>query len=257
MSSYEVNATLTERIDFNAELSTFWFKPDDPTITSFEPGQYAELAFPELTTEKGKLIRRQYSIASAPSDDRGFEFYIVLVPEGALTPKLWELQVGGRVWINPKCKGKFTLDPVPDGKDLVMIATGTGLAPFLSMWRRYNQENRWRRFIVIHGARYECDLGYRAELEKLAGENESFFYIPTLTREESKDWQGHRGRVPTVLEDGHYEEIVGAPFCAEECHVFLCGNPQMIDDLEVSLAERGFRLHKKKDPGNLHIERYW
>ncbi|MCB0323230.1 MAG: ferredoxin--NADP reductase [Bdellovibrionales bacterium] len=264
MAEYQHNATIVAREDFNPELSAIRIQPDDAgTIYDFDPGQYAEVAIIEPPLDPSappaKLVRRQFSIASAKGDTRGLEFYIVLVRDGYLTPKLWKLGVGDRIWMNPKVKGKFTLDPVPPGKDLVMIATGTGLAPFLSMHRTYGQENPpWRRFTIIHGARYERDLGYRRELEDLAASDPHFFYISSLTREpEGSTWQGRRGRVGTILTDGTYEKVVGSAFVPDDCQVFLCGNPAMIDETQTLLESRGFQLHKKKEPGNIHIERYW
>lgn len=254
MSTLEPNATITQFELFNPELALFRIRIDGDQGLPFEPGQYAELALPgEIIGTK--VVRRQYSIGSPAQASQELEFYIVLVPDGFFTPKLWQLQVGSRLWINPKPKGKFTIEPVPSTSNLVMFATGTGLAPFLSMVKTYRGEKRWERFTIIHGARHQQDLGYREELEALAAEESSFFYIPTVTRDSS--WSGHQGRVLTVIQDGTYEQVVGTAFAPETTQVFLCGNPAMIDEAQTVLESQGFKLHSKRDPGNLHIERYW
>ena len=91
----------------------------------------------------------------------------------------------------PKPKGKFTLDGVPADRDLVTISTGTGLAPFVSMYKTYRDTGRWRRFVVVHGTRFRRDLGYRGELEALARRDETLTYLPTCSREsDGGDWLG-------------------------------------------------------------------
>ncbi len=262
MSKYDPNATLTYRSDINEELILLRLTPDGEVPLNFEPGQYVEFGAVEPDLSSGaleaKVERRQYSIASAKQAGCELEFYVVLVPGGYFTPKLWTMEVGSRLWMNPKVKGKFTLETVPPDKDLVMISTGTGLAPFVSMYKTYSGSGRWRSFTIIHGTRYSRDLGYRDELEKFAADDRSFFYIPTVTREpEGNDWTGRRGRVQSIFEKETFEHITGVPFAADNCQVFLCGNPDMIDSMEHFLFSHGFKVHKKKEPGQIHVERYW
>ena len=265
------NARLIERIDLNPELAIFRVAFDEGDIPEFEAGQYTTLGLLETPEEaaaraqrtgksdKPKLILRAYSIASSPKVRQYMEFFVVLVKEGALTPKLWQLREGDRLFMGPKVTGKFTLDGVPEGKDLVMIATGTGLAPFLSMLHTYRGTGRWRRFVIIHGSRLSADLGYREHLETIASEDPSVIYIPAVTREpDTSNWQGLRGRVHVALEPATYRELVGAPLISEECHVFLCGNPAMIDQVTEDLTGRGFVTRDRDNPqGNIHFERYW
>ena len=261
MPDYTCNATITYREDLSDELCIVHIRPDSGEIPEFVPGQYAELAIPDAPDEtqpKKKLIRRAYSIANPPRIRDYLEFYVVLVPDGYFTPKLWELREGDPIWLGPKIKGKFTLDPAPPGKDLVMVSTGTGIAPFVAMLHEYQHTDRWRRFIIIHGTRMAIDLGYRETLEKIAAEDPTVVYIPTVTREpESTGWAGPRGRVNTIFENGTYEQYVGNSLTSEECHVFLCGNPDMIDTVQALLEQKGLRPHSKKNPGNIHFERYW
>lgn len=258
MADYTANATLTYREDINPELTIIRVRPDQP-VPPFTPGQYAELAVPPASPEElDKVERRSYSIASRSHPDEDLEFYIVRVHEGYFTSQLWHLNLGARLWCGPKIKGKFTLNDVPAGKDLLMVATGTGLAPFVSMLREHCENPPWRRVVLIHGARLQQDLGYKKDFEDFQTRYPWFAYLPTLTREpEGSSWTGARGRVQSLFERGLVAEKLGKPITKEDVHVLLCGNPQMIDDLELMLAVYQMKHHKKKDPGNIHVERYW
>lgn len=265
------NATITEWIDLNDELAIFRVKPDEGPVPEFEAGQFAMLAlprdhppvadpqqYPPEDPRWKKLVRRAYSIASSPAERDYLEFYVVRVDDGKLTPKFWAGKEGSRLWLDSRINGDFTLEGVPDGKDLVMVSTGTGLAPYVSMYKAYRNTGRWRRFVMVHGVRYQQDLGYREELEQIAEEDESFIYIPMASREpEDGDWSGLRGRVTEVLDPEAYKKHVGAELDPDDAHVYLCGNPAMIDEAEKMLVERGFVVQTKKQPGNLHFERYW
>ena len=265
------NATIRDWEDLTDELAIFRLYPDEGEVPEFEPGQFATLGlprshppihdpekFPPGDRRWQKLVRRAYSIASSPRRRDSLEFYVVIVEEGRLTPKVWNLKEGGRIWLDPRIKGDFTLDGVPDGKDLVMVSTGTGLAPYISMLKTFRGTGRWRRLVMIHGVRYAEDLAYREQMEQIAAEDPSVIYIPTCSREpEGSEWAGTRGRCNLLLEEECYEEHVGAKLTPEDCHVFLCGNPDMINQGEKTLNARGFITQTKKKPGNLHFERYW
>lgn len=279
------NAKVVEKELIHDTLGIFRiaFEGEGPK-KDFEPGQFtnlallpppeviaaeeAELAAKEAAGEKVRrrpgrvrMVRRAYSIASAPSEKRWLEFYIVEVDEGALTPSIFNLNVGDRLFMDTKIKGHFTLKGVPDGKNLVTVATGTGLAPFLSMYQQYKDTpGRFNKFVFIHGVRYEEDLGYREMLTQLSKDDPRVVYIPTVTRApDESSFDGYRGRVTTLFSDGAYEKAAGQPLNSETDHIFLCGNPAMIDQLEKELVERdGFvvKTPREKD-GNLHFERYW
>lgn len=265
MTDTSLNATLAYRKDITDDLSIVRVVPDNPALLRFEPGQYAELAIPPADSALGnghkpaaRLIRRAYSIASAPTDALELEFYIARIEEGQLTPHLWDLQVGDRLWIGPLIKGKFVLNSTAAGNDLVMIATGTGIAPFVSMLREFCSKPRWQKCVVIHGVRCVADLAYRQELEQYADASKGFFYIPTVTREPANsNWPGLRGRVQDIVQGDDFLRIVGEPLTPATWHVFLCGHPQMIDSTQALLENKGFHLHKTKTPGNIHCERYW
>lgn len=261
MNTDLLNATLVDRHDLSQELAVIRVRLDRGSTLSFEPGQYTTIGLPQplgASVKRPKLLQRAYSIASSPDQHDHLEFYVVLVPNGQLTPRLWNVDVGGRLWIGQKAKGHFTLERVPRNKDLVMIGTGTGLAPYMSMLRAYRGQDRWRRFVVIHGVRLAQDCGYRHELEQAAAQDPTVVYIPTVTREpEDSSWRGMRGRVQTVLEEATYQRLVGAPLVCDRCHVFLCGHGDMIHTVQTMLEAKGFSVATSRTPGNLHVERYW
>jgi len=266
----QFNARLAERIDIHPQLARFRVAPDDGLLPEFTPGQFATVGLPHRpdpetgerpTDRKGniKLVRRAYSIASPATTRDHLEFYIVEVDDGRLTHSLFHLHPGDRLHLGPKIAGHFTLDPVPTGKNLVMVGTGTGLAPFLSMYETYRNDNRWQNFVLMDGCRLAKDLGYLDRLNQYTADDPTFTYAPTVTREpEGSDYKGHRGRVNALLEPERFEKEFGFPLEPETCHVYLCGNPAMIDQVEADLVERGFVVENKEHPdGTLHFERYW
>lgn len=263
------NATLTSREIVNPQLHILRIQSDDP-LFDFKPGQFAVLGLqpveprvPEADPEEpsvgqDKMIRRAYSIASSSVERRYAEFFITLVNSGQLTPRLFALPYGARLFMSPKASGLFTLDRVAPEKTVILIATGTGLAPYVSMLRTLLVQDAHRKFVVLHGARYSWDLGYRGELESLARIRPNFTYIPSITRpEQDPHFQGPVGRVQTLLENGIIELSADLQLDPARSDVFLCGNPDMIAAAKLFLAARGFTPDHGKTSGTLHVEEYW
>jgi ferredoxin--NADP+ reductase len=260
MHELEHNATLVHREDLNDELSIVRAAFDTGPAPPFEPGQYATLGLPPADEAPSavNLIRRAYSIASPPSVRDYLEFIIVRVPEGELTPILWTVEEGGRLWMDPTIRGTFTLKHAPADADLIMVCTGTGIGPFMSMLRHYGGQSRWRRFVLVHGVRRVIDMGYRQEVQQICRQDATVLYIPIVSQPEPEaDWQGLRGRVQAVFEPETYQRLVGGALEPDHCRVFLCGNPKMIADTMELMAERGFNKHTRRSPGNLFVEEYW
>ena len=141
---------------------------------------------------------------------------------------------------------------------MLLIATGTGLAPYMSMLRTMLVTDNSRPYVVLHGARYSWDLGYRAELESLARLRPNLTYIPSITRpDEDPHFRGHTGRIQTLLEQGIVEALAGVPLDPARIEVFLCGNPEMIGVVKEMLAPRAFTAPRGKEQGTLHVEEYW
>ncbi len=220
-----------------------------PEVAGFEAGQFLQLG---IEQPDGHL-HRPYSVASPHGEI--LDFYIVLVEEGKLTPHLWKMDVGDTLDVSTKAAGSFTLSHCPDGDTLWLIATGTGLAPYIAMLRTDEPWKRYDRIVVVHGVRYAADLSYQAELhgyEDLHGEQ--FHYLPVVSREEVDG--GLSGRITHCLESGKLEEAAGVSISPTSC-LMMCGNPDMLTDLESQLSKRDLSRHRKKAPGQIVVERYW
>jgi ferredoxin/flavodoxin---NADP+ reductase len=263
------NATVIGREEINPQLLILRVQPDG-ALFDFKPGQFAVLgllgaaprvpeADPEETpTPAGQLVRRAYSIASSNLERRYLEVYLTLINSGQLTPRLFALRHGDQLFLGPKASGVFTLDRVAPGKAVILIATGTGLAPYISMLRTLLVKDTERRFVVVHGARYSWDLGYRGELESLARLRANFTYIPSITRpDQDQHFRGYSGRVQTLLEQGVVEKESGLTLDPAQADVFLCGNPEMVKTVKVLLEARGFKADHGKETGTIHVEEYW
>jgi ferredoxin/flavodoxin---NADP+ reductase len=265
----QYNSVLIGRDEINAQLLIMRVQPDAP-LFDFKPGQFAVLGLkggearvPEADDEESqpgpdKMIRRAYSIASSSVEKRYVEFYVTLITSGVLTPRLFALPFGGRLFLGLKASGMFTMDLVAPGKAVLLIATGTGLAPYMSMLRTMLVNDTSRPYVVLHGARYSWDLGYRAELESLARLRPNLTYIPSITRpHEDPHFRGYTGRIQTLLEQGIVETLSGVPLDPAQTEVFLCGNPEMVRAAREILDPRGFLRPQGKVPGTLHVEEYW
>lgn len=271
MAPPEPNAVLASRREVAPGLLVIRVVPSGWTLPDFQPGQFAVLGLPpsaprcenaepeETPPRGGLLLRRAYSIASSSKAREYLEFFVALVRSGAFTPRLWALREGDPLWLSPRLTGMFTLAEVPEESDLVLVATGTGLAPYMSMLRSGVAAGKGRRIAVIHGARHSWDLAYRAELAALERAEPRFAYLPVVSRplEESPPWTAASGYVQDVWAGGLLEARLGRKPRPQDTHVFLCGNPAMVDDMVERLTAEGFREHTRKDPGQIHLERYW
>jgi ferredoxin/flavodoxin---NADP+ reductase len=216
----------------------------------FRPGQFMNLG---LQLPSG-FVSRSYSLASAPGEE--LEVLLARVGEGALTPALFELQTGAALTLDPKPQGFFTFDYVPPHRELWMLATGTGLGPFLSMLRSGEAFARAQRVVLAHGTRGAAELAHREELEALAQQRAgSFIYVPVLSRQAEAGLL--EGRITSALAAGTLEQRAATPLAAESAHVLLCGNPAMIEEVTALLGERGLRRHRQRSPGHITTEKYW
>lgn len=204
-----------------------------------------------------RMIRRAYSIASESRADEFLEFYLTVVMSGDLTPRLFALKLKDRLYVGPKAVGVFTLDKAP-GKHILMVATGTGLAPYMSMLRSQLVCNGDRKFVIVHGARFSWDLAYRTELTGLARHCSNFHYIPVTTRpQEDVTWRGRSGYLQNIIASNAIEEETGLALTPDNFDIYLCGNPGMIESVIAWAEARGFVRDKGHDIGTLHTEEYW
>ncbi|MEN9354307.1 MAG: Ferredoxin--NADP reductase [Fibrobacterota bacterium] len=271
LDSSSYNATLVARSDHAANLATFYVRPDTP----FEPfisGQYVTLgllgAEPRLEgmpaeyrdANPEKLVQRAYSIAAAGFEIDELEFLVSLVENGSLTPRLWKLQPGDRLTVGKKIVGSFTLDELQT-RTVVMVGTGSGLAPFISMLRQNLTRHLDIRFVLLHGAPRRSELAYLTEFRSLEKACANFTYIPAISRPQldPPGWRGTTGRLTQFFaKNGSLlTEMAGVDLDPTKTDVYLCGNPNMINDIHAVLEPLGYTKHTKAHPGALHIEEYW
>lgn len=263
------NSVISQIVHISPTMKIIRVKPDEWQLPPFKPGQFVVLGLfgdeprtPEAEPEHkpadpDKLIRRAYSIASSSRDDY-VEFYISLVKSGQLTPRLFNLQVGDRLFMSQKPTGMFTLDQVPEDQNLILFATGTGIAPYMSMLRS-DALHRQGKIVVVHGADNSWDLGYHGELTLLQRMfPDKLVYYPTVTRPEREPvkWEGDTRFFEDIWKDPEWRKKTGFDPKPDNTHVFLCGNPNMVTNMKALLKSDGFKEHTKREPGQIHAEEF-
>ncbi len=264
-----IPAHLSSRIDVAEGLAVITISLAQDFL--FRPGQHATL----WLNHRGKTIARPYSIASSPNRPRELEFYLNLVAEGQMTPSLWDPEVmeglearDARTHLavtGPT--GRFCLK-ADDARDLVLIASGTGLAPFMSMIRKLYEDARNEldtpphRIYLVHGVSHSAHLGYRGELEGLAAatcrnpqSRPALIYLPTVSRPHlDPAWEGLKGRAESLLEDDAELDLSLSPLetamrgmlrvlLRPNTHaVYVCGHPGTVSNAVRILTARGYRL---------------
>lgn len=210
---------------------------------AFAPGQYATLGLPH---PDGKLVQRPMSIASSADRRSAYEFLVRHVPGGDFTSVLWQARLGDPVHISGP-KGRFLLQD--DGRICLFVASGTGLAPFMSMIRTLESRASDRDIVLLHGVSRDRDLAWRSELESLAaGGAFRLRYVATVSRpEECPDWRGLTGRAEAVL-SGQLDRF---NLRSDNTTIYACGNPQMVEAVSAIAAARGFQ------PDQVRTELYW
>jgi ferredoxin--NADP+ reductase len=166
------------------------------------------------------------------------------------------LEPGDRIYVSKRIVGVFKLADTPEHMDIVMIATGTGMAPYMSFLRSYLTERPDSKMAVIQGAAKQWDLGYYSELTFLDSMFDNFIYVPTLTEADST-WRGYQMWIEEMLEKGVLKSEAGIEIDPEKTHFFLCGNPKMVENVSGWLLERGYNKHSRREPGSLHIEEFY
>jgi ferredoxin/flavodoxin---NADP+ reductase len=266
----ELNAVVGVRDELTPRQIILRVLADGWELPHFEPGQYTLLGLPPtarrctLSTpepeppEADRMIVRAYSMASSSLTGEYMDFYVSLVSNGALTPRLFALNVGDRLWLSDRVVGMFTLREVKPDRHIVLVATGTGLAPYMSMLTTHLDCGGPRKIAVLHGAFHSWDLGYRDELLTLQHLCSNFSYIPTIDKpeEEPAPWHGKTGWVQNLWRDGAVRDAFGFEPTPENTDVFICGNPNMIKEMESVLTAEGFQEHSHGREGQIHIERY-
>ncbi len=233
-----------------------------PAGYDFTAGQFARLGLPAAGADDAEpTVWRAYSMVSGAGDD-WLEFYSVVVPDGEFSPLLAQLQVGDALYVDNTPFGFLTLERFADGQDLWLIASGTGLSAYLSM---FNDGEPWRRFervVLVHGVRGADELAYREQIlawQQAAGLDaagrQRLVYLPIASRETLPG--APQSRLTPLLEDGRLEAAAGLTLDPDRSRIMLCGNPGLLSDARALLKTRGFAPGRRGVPGNLAVENYW
>ena len=221
----------------------------------FLSGQFTMIGIPV----DGKPLMRAYSLVS-PHYDETLEFFSIKVPDGPLTSRLQHLKEGDPIIVSRKATGTLVMDNLHPGRNLYLIGTGTGLAPFMSIIRDPEAYERFEKVVLIHGCRQVNELAYGETITQSLPEDEflgdlvreKLIYYPTVTREPFRN----RGRITDLITSGKLFDDIGlAPLEAAQDRVMLCGSPQMIADSRMLLEQRGFAEGNHGEPGGFVVER--
>jgi len=208
---------------------------------------------------EGRPLLRAYSIASANHED-GLEFFSIKVQDGPLTSRLQNLRPGDEILLSRKPTGTLVVDHLLPGRNLWMLATGTGLAPFISLIKDPEVYEAYERVILVHGVRHISELAYRQFITEELPHNpyfgelvqEKLIYYPTVTREPFEN----TGRISHLMESGKLPGDLDLPaFNRDDDRFMICGSPHMLKDITAILDARGFRETRHGDLGEYVIER--
>jgi ferredoxin--NADP+ reductase len=227
----------------------------DPALR-FRNGHFVMIGLPV----DGKPLLRAYSVASANHEEH-LEFLSIKVPNGPLTSRLQHLKEGDEIIVGRKPVGTLVIDDLKPGKNLFLLATGTGLAPFMSIIKDPDVYDRFEKVILVHGVRTVSELAYSEYIQKELPEHEflgemlrdKLVYYPTVTREPFRN----RGRLTELLDSNKLTADIGlAPLNPETDRAMLCGSPAMLEDTCKLLDGRGFQISPRQgEPGDYVIER--
>ncbi|WP_134057652.1 ferredoxin--NADP reductase [Rheinheimera aquimaris] len=252
-----VSATVTAVHHWNDTL--FSFKTSREPSFRFESGQFVMIGL----EVDGRPLMRAYSIAS-PHYEEELEFFSIKVPDGALTSRLQNINVGDPVMLTVRPAGTLVPGYLIPGKHLYLLSTGTGLAPFMSIIRDPFIYDSFDKIVLVHGTRWRSELAYQHEIEQVLPDNPYFgeevraklIYYPTVTREDYvRNGVPHQGRITDLLDSGKLLQDIGMPALNPEHDRFmLCGNDAMLQQLMGMLDQRGFVKANSRTMGHYVIE---
>jgi ferredoxin--NADP+ reductase len=225
-------------------------------LLPFKAGQFARLQV-EVKNDGGELEKfaNPYSLLNTP-DEKYAEVYFNTVPDGKVSNGLAKLKPGDTLEIAQPCVGFFVLSQIPDCKHLWMLATGTGIGPYLSMLKTSEAWERFEKIILVHAVPYSNELCYSELIQQFAEDHpDQFQFIPVVSREEHEG--ALKGRIPALIENGELEAKAGLEINKENSHVMLCGNSGLLKDTKAILKERGMERHLNHKPGHVSSEQYF
>lgn len=233
------------------------FRVSRPTSFRFTPGHYGRLGLDDA--DKG-VTWRPFSVVSG-AHDQHLDFFATLVPGGKFSGLLGRVREGDTIRVEKASYGFLTIDHFAPGKDLWLLASGTGLGPFLSILRDPATWLAYDNAVLVHSVRRANELAYRNEIaaipheELLATIPVRLRYVPVVTRE---PWPGAlTARIPQLIQDGELEQAAGMKLDHQYSRIMVCGNPEMARELRRQLTARGFQINRRAAPGQLAFENYW
>jgi len=222
----------------------------DAPFTPFEAGQFVRVG----VADNDDVLARPYSLVNTPEEPY-LEVYLNIVEEGPLSPRLFALQAGDEVFVSDNPSGFLTVSELPQCKHLWMIATGTGIGPFLAILK---SEPVWRKFdkvVLCYSVSKAVELAYQDLIRQVQARHpEQFVYVPVVTREAHPGALG--ARVTTLMRDGTLERHTGLAINADDSHLMMCGSSEMITDVSEELLSRGMQKHRRRVPGHYTTEKY-
>lgn len=237
---------IVEKKCWNDRLYTLRIECDFDT---FESGQFVRVAL----DIDGERVARPYSLVNKPDDDF-LEIYFNIVDEGPLSPRLAELEVGDEIFITDRANGFLTVSEVPQCRHLWMLATGTGVGPFLSILKNQDAWARFEKIVLVYSVRDISELAYQQQVADIQEQwPQKFSFVPLVTREKVEGMLNQR--ITDSIEDDSLEQTTGVVI-DEDSHVMMCGNSEMIADVTEVLAKRGLRKHRRREPGHITTEKY-
>ena len=261
----EIAITSPERFTLETVLSLrYWtsslltFRTSRDPNFRFTPGHYARLG---LQSANEDVVWRPFSVVSSTVDGY-LEFFAVLVPNGEFSVPLSNIREGDTIQVDKASYGFMTIDGFAPGNDLWLLATGTGLGPFISILRDSTTWNAFENIVLVHSVRYAVELAYQDEIKAIIQEHAlgttlpaRLRYIPVVTRELWTDILS--ARIPQLIEDGRLEIRAGLKFDLKRSRIMVCGNPAMISELRGIFTARNFHTNRRAAPGQLAFENYW
>jgi ferredoxin--NADP+ reductase len=237
---------IVEKKSWNDRLYTLRIECDFDT---FESGQFVRVAL----DIDGERVARPYSLVNKPGDDF-LEIYFNIVDEGPLTPRLAELDEGDEIFVTDRANGFLTVSEVPQCRHLWMLATGTGVGPFLSILKNQDVWQRFEKIVLAYSVRDASELAYQQQVAEIRDQwPQKFSFVPLVTREKVEGTLNKR--ITDSIEDGSLEQKTGIVI-DEDSHIMMCGNSAMISDVTEVLEKRGLRKHRRREPGHITTEKY-
>ena len=243
-----IEAVVVKNIHWNEHLFSLKVDAD---FAPFTAGQFTSLAL----DIDGERIARPYSFLSSPGQ-QPTEFFFYTATGGVLSNALFQLQPGDKLWVKQHANGFFTLNEVPDTRDLWLLGTGTGVAPFYSILGTDEPWQRFENIVLVNAVRIGADLQYLDLVEQLRSQHDRQFQFQAFVSRETVA-NTLPGRIPAAIADGSLERAVGLELATGNSHVMLCGNPDMVKDTIEILKERDFRKNRRRTPGHITVENYW